>query len=181
MPATVVILWALEGIEYRPGNGPERGQKMVDEIKEVELIPHPDGENYPNDEWLMITTKPSKNSSVKYEVFIRKPQVDESILAQDYGYGLTIGDLLNAGMRNVSYRAPFNGVFSGVDDPESLTDDDHRKLQACLDNYKAGRKGVTKAEKEKAIIQSAKEKLLQELGIDEAKFEKMKAKAQNKK
>jgi len=149
------------------------------ETKEVEGIPHPDAENYPNTEWYMVTTKPYKTAPVKYEVFMRMHQVPEEICAREYGYGLTIGGLLDAGMKNISYRAQFKAkVFSKAGDPENLTDDEHRALQDTLDNYKAGVRGTPK--KTQAQIKAETEAEMRN-GLSKEEFDEMVAAYKKKK
>ncbi len=143
---------------------------------EVELIPHPDGVDYPNTTYLMITTKPSKSSPVKYEVFERKPDLGPDILAQSWEHGMTVGALIEQGMRNVSYRAPFDTIFEKAEDPEDLSDTEHRALQTCLENYIAGSRGTSKAEKQAKLEQSIRAKVQAELGLTDDQFDKMVAK-----
>jgi len=145
--------------------------------KEVELIPHPDGMDYPNTTHLMITTKPSKNSTVKYEVFERKPELPKEVTDQPWEHGMTIGNLIENGMRNVSYRANFSSVFEKATNPEDLTEDEHRALQTCLENYMAGVRGTSKAEKQAKMEQSITEKVMAQLGMTPEQFAKAVAKA----
>jgi len=144
--------------------------------KEVELIPHPDGMDYPNTEFLMITTKPSKSSPVKYEIFEKKVDLSDEVLARPWQHGMNIGQLIEQGMRNVTYRAPFNGVFEKAQNPEELTEDEHRALQACLEKYVAGSRGTSKAEKQAQLELSIRAKVQAELGLTDAQFDKMVAK-----
>ena len=150
------------------------------EQKGVALIPHPDGMSFPNTEFLLITTKPSKNSPVKYEVFERKPILPEEITSLKWEHGMTIGGLIENGMRNVSYRAPFSDVFKKATDPENLTDDEHRKLQTTLETYTSGSRGTTKAEKSARMKADIKASVMNELGLTPEQFEKMVEKQRKK-
>ncbi|KKN14814.1 hypothetical protein LCGC14_0992230 [marine sediment metagenome] len=143
---------------------------------EVMLLSHPDSENFPPSEFLSITTKPSKSAPVKYEVFERKPDLSQEILDTPWQHGMTVGGLINNGMRNVSYRANFPAIFEKAENPEDLTEDEHRALQACLEKYVAGSRGKTKAEKEAELEQSIRAKVQAELGLTDAQFDKMVAK-----
>ncbi len=126
----------------------------------------------------MITTKPSKNSPVKYEVFEKKPIIPADVLSQSWEHGMNVGNLIENGMRNVSYRANFSGVFEKAENPEDLTETEHRALQTTLESYVAGVRGTSKAEKQAKLEASIREKVRAELGMTVEQFNKMVAKAQ---
>ena len=154
----------------------QNGTEIESTKKEVELIPHPDGMEFPNTVFLMITTKPSKSSPVKYEVFERKPDLPQEILDTPWQHGMTVGGLINNGMRNVSYRANFSSIFEKAENPEDLTEDEHRTLQTCLEKYVAGSRGTSKAEKQAQLELSIRAKVQAELGLTDAQFDKQVAK-----
>ncbi len=150
---------------------------MTNETKEVKSIPSPDFLDYPNTEFLMITTKPSKTSPVKYEIFEKKVDLSDDVLARPWQHGMNVGQLIEQGMRNVSYRAPFSNIFEKAKSPENLTDDEHRALQTTLKNYVAGVRGTSKAEKQARLEASIEEKVRTKLGMTAEQFAKAVAKA----